>query len=469
MKNIVPEARLIRVIAGLLLLGLAWGGPLAAADAPQTLGERHQLPNGLVWLFSPQSDLPLINMNLLIRAGVLQDPPAKAGLANLTAELLLMGTKTRSAAQIAEALDFRGIKLGAGAADDYAVISLTVLKKDLAAGLELFKDILLNPAFAPPEVTRKVERLKAALKSDEDNPGVVVARAFNRQLFGAFPYGHPIRGTAEGLSAIKPPDLKEFHQRYYRPNNAILSVVGDLSPEEANKLVQETFGPWPQAPIPATQLPPIPPLNETRVSVINKDISQANILLGNLGIARRNPDFYALQVMNYILGGGGFASRLMDNIRDNRGLAYAVGSAFDPGLEPGYFAVSLETKNVSADLAVKEVLAEIKRIQTQPVSPEELADAKSYLIGSFPRKMDSMGKRARLMGVVEFYGLGLDYPWRYPGLIRGLTAADLQKVAQKYLHPDKYLLVVVGKKSEMPPPLGEAAPLPAKEKKDASK
>ena len=213
----------------------------------------------------------------------------------------------------------------------------------------------------------------------------------------------------------------------------------------------------------------MPPLNERRVVVINKDISQANIILGNLGIARANPDFYALQVMNYILGGGGFASRLLDNIRVNRGLAYSVSSQFDPGLEPGPFVVALETKNPSAGEAVEQVLAEIKRIREEPVTGAELNDAKSYLIGSFPRKMDSLAKRAWLMGYAEFYGLGLDYPWRYPELIRNLTPTDIQKVAQKYLHPDKYLLVVVGKKAEIPPLFGGPPPSGGEEKKDVQK
>jgi zinc protease len=183
--------------------------------------------------------------------------------------------------------------------------------------------------------------------------------------------------------------------------------------------------------------------------LIDKDISQANIVLGSLGITRKNPDFYAFQVMNYILGGGGFASRLMDEIRVNRGLAYSVSSSFSPGLEPGPFAVTLETKNASATEAISQVVEQLKRIRTQPVTPEEVQDAKSYLIGSFPRKMDSMSKRAWLLAYVEFYGLGLDYPWRYRELIEHLTPADLQKVAEKYINPENYLLVVVGKKSAM--------------------
>jgi zinc protease len=442
--------------------------PVGGEEAPKVLGTKQTLPNGLVWLHSQQSGLPLVTLQLLVKAGVLQEPPAKAGLANLTAQLLLSGTKKRSAAQVAQELDFLGARLKAAGGDDFATVSLTVLKKDLAQGLELMKDVLLNPAFALDEVKRTVAQLQASLAADEDEPGVVAGRAFARELFGPFPYGRPVKGTSEGLRAITPQDIKEFHQRFYRPNNAILSVAGDLSLDEAQGWVTQIFGSWPQEPVPAPKLPPIPALEKSKATVINKDISQANIVLGNLGLARSNPDFYGVQVMNYIFGGGGFSSRLMDNIREKRGLAYHVRSDFSPGLEPGPFSVSLETKNASAREALEQVLSEMAHIRNELVTAQELQDAKSYLIGSFPRKMDSLDRRAGLMAYVEFYGLGLDYPWRYPDLIQGLTPADIQRVAQKYLHPDKYLLVVVGKQSEMPSLTG-LAPAGKEESKNESK
>jgi zinc protease len=450
------------VVIGVLL----WSGATLAAPASQVLGTRQQLPNNLVWLFSRQAELPLVTLELIIKAGTLEDPPGKEGMANLTASLLRNGTKTRSSAKIAEELDFMGAHLGAAGGDDFATISLTVLKKDLGPALDLFKDILMNPTFPAAEVQRKVSQVKAELVSQEDEPGVVASRAFVKNLYGAFPYGHPVLGTVQGLSAITPKDLVEFHRKYYRPNNAVLSLVGDLTQDEAHQWVSKTFGAWAAAPIPATTLPAIPPLEKRREVVIDRDISQANVILGNLGIARKDPDFYAVQVMNYILGGGGFASRLMDDIRESRGLVYNVSSAFSPGLAPGPFAVSLETKNATAGEAITQVVEQLRRIRTQPVTPEELSDAKSYLIGSFPRKMDSMSKRAWLLGYVEVYGLGLDYPWRYPDLIEHLTPADIQKAADQYLHPDKYLLVVVGKKSAMKSLPGASPSQDKEEKKD---
>lgn len=450
-----------------VVIGVLWFSSAAQA-APEThvLGTREKLSNGLVYLFSQQSELPLVTLELIIKAGALEDPPGKEGLANLMASLLLNGTKSRASTKIAEELDFMGAHLSASGGDDFATVSLTVLKKDLGPALDLLKDILQNPTFPVAEMQRKVSQFKAALASDEDEPMVVASRAFMKDLYGSFPYAHPVRGTPQGLSAITRSDLVEFHRKYYRPNNAVLSLVGDLTPEEARQWVTKTFGAWAATPIPPAKLPPIPPLTHRKEVVIDKDISQANIILGNLGITRNNPDFYALQVMNYILGGGGFASRLMDDIRVNRGLAYGVSSSFSPGLEPGPFTVTLETKNATAAEAINQVVAQLRGIKTKPVTADELKDAKSYLIGSFSRKMDSMSKRAWLLGYVEVYGLGLDYPWRYPELIQHLTPADIQAVADKYIHPENYLLVIVGKKSAMTSLPGASPSQKKEEKKD---
>ena len=465
----VMEKKLLKRFTWVVVGVLLWSSAVLAAPESQVLGTRHKLPNDLVWLFSPQTELPLVTLELLIKAGTLTDPPGKEGLANLTASLLLNGTKSRSAAKIASELDFMGARLSVSGGGDFATVSLTVLKKDLGPALELLQDILMNPTFPAAEVVRKVNQFKAALTSAEDEPKVVASRTFIKHLYGAFPYNHPVMGTAQGLTAITRQDLIEFHRNYYRPNNSVLSVVGDLTPEEAQKWVTEIFGAWAAAPLPAVKLPAIPPLDQRQEVVIDKDISQANVILGNLGITRNNPDFYAFQVMNYLLGGGGFVSRLMDDIRVNRGLAYSVYSSFDPGLEPGPFIVALETKNASAGEAITQVVEQLRRMMTQPVTPEELKEAKSYLIGSFPRKMDSISKRAWLLGYVEVYGLGLDYPWRYPELIGHLTPEDIQKVAEKYLHPEKYLLVVVGKKSAMSHLPGALPGQKKEEKKDEEK
>ena len=184
-------------------------------------------------------------------------------------------------------------------------------------------------------------------------------------------------------------------------------------------------------------------IEQTVIRKIDKNITQANIEIGNIGISRENPDFYSVIIMNYILGGGGFSSRLMDNIRDNKGLAYDVHSAFSAQKEPGAFSVSIKTKNESASEVIAETLKEIRRIQAEPVSDKELEDAKSYLTGSFPLRMDTYEKIAGMLTAIEIYDLGLDYPQKYPALINKVTREDVKRVAQKYLHPDNLVIVVV--------------------------
>jgi len=222
-----------------------------------------------------------------------------------------------------------------------------------------------------------------------------------------------------------------------------MAVVGDVTQKEIVDLLNDYFKTWQKKgqPLPALVQPPV--IEKTVVQKIDKDVAQANIELGHIGISRENPDFYAVSVMNYILGGGGFSSRLMDNIRDNKGLAYDVHSAFSVQKEPGAFTVTIQTKNESANDVIAQTMEEIRRIQTDLVSEKELADAKAYLTGNFPLKMDTYAKIAGMLTSIETYNLGLDYPEKYPVLINGVSREDIRRVAKKYLRPDKMVIVVV--------------------------
>ncbi len=415
----------------------------APVQAGEPLARRIVLENGLTLLVSEKRSLPIVTVQVLIRAGSVLEPEEKAGLANLAAGLLTRGTKRRSALEISEAIEFVGGSLGSSGGIDSASISLTVLKKDLDLGLDLLADILLNPVFAEEEIRRKVNETLAAIRKKQEEPGVVAEEAFAALIFGDHPYGWPLEGTEESLRRITRKDLQAFHATYYRPERTIVAVVGDVGVEEIVARFRALFGDWQRGNAPDPLLPSPPSLESLTVKKIDKSLTQANIVLGHLGISRGNPDFYAVQVMNYILGSGGFASRLMANIRDEKGWAYDIRSHFMARLYPGPFIVSLQTKNETAQPAIEEILKEIRRIREELVTDQELADAKAYLIGSFPLRLDTNAEIASLLTAIEFYGLGLDYVERYPELIRGVTKEEVLQVARKYLDPEHLALVVV--------------------------
>lgn len=439
MRVFMKTGRFFTLTALIICLIFLWN--TVYAEAP--LADRQVLPNGMVLLHVERSSLPIVQIRLGIRAGQLMETAPKAGLSSLTASLLREGTKSRSSSQISDAIEFVGGSLQASGGGENAMISLTVLKKDLDLGFSLLADILLNPSFPEQELEREKTLVKAAIKRQLEDPGTVAAHAFARHLYGNHPFSMPAEGTGETLDNITRKDVVEFHRKYYVPNNSWMAVVGDITEDEIKTLIDRYLSGWNKGDT-AIKIPPLPaPPSETRVVLIQKDITQANIILGHLGLKRTDPDYYAVLTMNYILGGGGFASRLMDNIRDDKGLAYSVYSTFIPGSTIGSFRASLETKNESANTAISELLSEMKRIQREPVSRKELDDAKAYITGSFPLRMDSSSKIANLLVSVESFGLGMAYVYDYLEAVRAVTTEDIQRVAKKYLHPERYIMVVV--------------------------
>ncbi len=399
--------------------------------------------NGLVLLHSEQHNLPIVKVTLLIKASPLNETPEKAGLASLTADLLTEGTETRSSEEISEEIEFIGAEISASTDVDYTMISLSVLKKDIEKGFELFSDILLNPAFPEKEIERIKMLIKGSLKQREEDPGFIAERRFRKIVYGEHPYGRLVEGDPGTIDSITREDIVRFYESYYRPNNAILAVVGDLSYEEVDQLLRKYLAAWARKPVPEEMTYSIPDLGKSVFVSVDRDLTQANIILGHIGIERSNPDYYAVSVMNYILGGGGFASRIMNRIRDDLGLAYDVHSFYSSDRYRGVFQAGVQTKNESAKAVIGLLLEEIERIRKEPVSDEELADAKSFLTGSFPRRLDTMGKIASFLALTEFYDLGIDYDRRYPEYINSVTKEEIIKVAKKYLHPERYVLVIV--------------------------
>ena len=425
------------------LIGIFFAVALAAPLRAGLVPKRSVLDNGIVLLTSEQKALPMVSIELLIDAGSRYDAPNQEGLANLVAKLLTYGTKRRTALQINETLDFLGASLSTGCSDDLASVSMTILKKDLTTGLELLGDILINSTFPQQEIERQKQSVIASIKARDESPGDIAQRRFAAALFPQSPYGRPVEGTETSVKGIQQKSLREFYERYYRPNRSILAVVGDVSEQESTQALNQAFRSWRKGEPGGKPLVPSV-IGSSQVIRVNKDLTQANIMMGHEGVPRNHPDYYAIQVMNYILGGGGFSSRAMDSIRNERGLAYSVYSHFGAEKSHGTFVFVMQTKNDTAEEAIRIAREEIRRMREQPVTDQELDDAKNYLTGSFPLRLDTNHKVASFLAQVEFFQLGLDYPDRYADLIRKVTREDVQRVAKAYLHPEKLITVVVG-------------------------
>jgi zinc protease len=425
----------------LICLILAPSSATLAADIGPT---KFVTANGMTVLVLEQHFLPIVEIHALIKTGSAQDPPDKAGLANLVASLLDEGTTTRTSKQLAEQIDFVGGTLEARATEDYTTASARVLKKDVDLGFTLLADILQHPAFLKPEFERIRSQILGEMASDNDDPGHVAMKAFNQLVFHGHPYRWPLNGTEESLAKITHADVLNFYAKEYVPTQVILTVVGDVTLDQVTGLVQTHFGGWKKVPPPARNVKSAAPVEKKTVQLIEKDLTQSNVILGHGGITRTNPDFYAVTVMNYILGAGGFSSRLMESIRDKQGLVYGIMSHFDARLMPGSFWINFQTRTEATNQAIQSVLTEVKKIREDPVSDQELAEAKSFLMGSFPLRLDTTAKLAQVLAQVEFYGLGFEYFSQYPKWIERVTKEDVQRVAKQYLNPQRYALVVVG-------------------------
>lgn len=421
-------------------------GSQATAEA-RLSPTRTVLGNGLVVITSPQPALPMVTLSLLIESGSRLDLAGREGTANLVAQLLTYGTKKRSAVEFSDALDFLGATISTGCSEEAVTANLTVLKKDLDEGLKLLAEMLTEAAFPQEEIERQKQAVLATIRAQEEQPGHVAEVKFMEALFPKSPYGRQVEGTAESVKRIDRAGLLDYYEKNIRPERAILAVVGDVSEKEIAGKLTSAFQPWQKqsAGKPAATAPAAGPAT---VIKINKQLTQANIVLGHAGVPRTHPDYYAIQVMNYILGGGGFSARLMNSIRNERGFAYSVYSQFEPQKYTGSFQVVMQTKNESAAEAIKLAVAEIRQMREQGVTDAELNEAKDYLIGSFPLRFDTNRKVAAFLSQVEFYGLGLDYPDKYPEIIRKITKADVLRVAKTYLHPEKLITVVVADQSK---------------------
>lgn len=421
------------------LIGWAGAAPLRAMPRVH----RTLLPNQLRLIVFEDHSLPIVVFRLLADAGSWRDPKGKEGLANLTAKAILLGTAQRPASAIDTELDFMGSSFEAYCGKDYAMLSMETLKSRMDKGAALLADTLLQPSFPDDELKKEIARISGEIRSSEDRPIETAEKAFSKALFRSGPYAHNVEGTVESLAAVARQDVADFHGAFYRPNNCILTVGGDITPEEVQEKIAPLLSAWSPGEIPGA--PFETSFTEKGETVcIDRPVAQASIILGNPGVDRGNKDYYALLVMNHILGGGSFSSRLMEEIRVKRGLAYATASFFSAMKHEGSFQIIVQTKNATAKEAVALAVEQMQRIRKEPVSPHELETARKYLVGSFPQRFSTQKELADFLTQVEYFGLGADYPDRFPSLIKAVTREDVLRVAQTYLHPDNPVLVVVG-------------------------
>ncbi|HWP35677.1 MAG TPA: pitrilysin family protein [Thermodesulfobacteriota bacterium] len=453
----VTEADLARVAQEAFRAAEAEGRGQPAARPADGEVTRVVLDNGLRVLVKEAHAVPIVTMRIVFLGGVRAETERTAGLNNFLAGMLTKGTATRSAAEIAREIESIAGSLEGDSGRNTFGATATVLSRFLDEGLDLFADVVLNPAFPPAEIEKRRQDVLAAIRAQEDNPSAYVFRLFARALFPAHPYGLNTLGTEASIRALTRDDLVDYYRRFAAPNNAVLAVVGDVSTPEILERLKAKFGAWPRREVPLPTPPPQAPHPAvTRVEEV-KPKAQAQIVVGNLGTTVTDPDRYALQVLNAVLSGQG--GRLFYELRDRESLAYALSSFSIEGLEPGAFGVYIGTAPDKVPRALAAIERELERVRTERVAPEELERAKRYLIGSFEIDLQRGSATALTLALNELYGVGYEEYRRYAEKINAVTADDVLRVARKVIQPERYTVAIIRPAeaaSVLPGPVREA-------------
>ena len=417
--------------------------PLAARQVNFPPYQLRTLPNGLQVIAVSHHEQPAVSLRLIFRAGGAQDPPNKPGVAYLAASLLDQGTTTKTAEQIATTIDSIGGAIGAGAGSDLTFINAAVMKDSLGLGLDLVSELARQPAFSREEIDRQRQQILSGLKVSYDDPDYLAGVVFDRLVYGFHPYGKPDSGTPESIAAITRDDLLAFHTRWFAPNNAILAIVGDVTAGEAFAGAERAFGQWPRTELPPLKAEEPPPPTRRAVIVDRPGAAQTEIRVGNIALARRHPDYLALDVAMKILGGEG-GNRLHRVLRSERGLTYGASADLNALKDTGDIVAETDTRSEKTAEALRLMVEEIGRLQRQRVSTRELADAQEYLTGSFPLTIETPSAIALQVLNAIFYGLDLNDLQTYRERVHMITVDDIQRVAQQYLRADRLSIVLVG-------------------------
>jgi predicted Zn-dependent peptidase len=425
-------------------------------EVPDPARYRHRLSNGIPVYVAPDSTLPLVRIGIQLRQGSYLEPEDKVGLAGLTGSLIRAGgTERLEAGTFDEEAEYLAADISSFGGDSRAGASLQCITPVLDPAMDLFFEMLRRPRFDEARLAVEKENLLEAMRQRNDDPSDILAREWDWLLEGERFY-RSRRMTEQHLQAISREDLVRFHQKYWRPENMIVTVSGDVDPEKILAKIDSYLRDWPGEGTRA-EWPPPQPTHQPRPGAyhVEKDIPQGTVFLGH-PVPRwtdwGNPDRAALQVMDHILGGAGFTSRITKRIRSDEGLAYDASSSFGfDALGPGSFTVSFQSKNGTVALAAKIALEEIARIRTEPASDEEIAIAKASLIETFPRRFESAAQIAGIYAGDAFIGRSHDYWKNWRPQVEAVTADDVLRVAREYLKPEAIVFLVVGKWEEIAP------------------
>ncbi|MBM4169995.1 MAG: insulinase family protein [Ignavibacteria bacterium] len=427
-------------------------GPTPAFALPKP--QHATLKNGLKVMLVEQHELPVVNLQLVFQSGSANDPFDMPGLASVMFDMIDEGTVNRDALQIAEDIAFLGASMNWSTWIDGSYGTLQTLKEKLSDALAIYADVLLNPSFPAKEFDRIQKTRIAALMQENDQPAVVATKVFSHVVFGGqHPYGTPSNGTMQSIRSLTIDNLKKFYADHVRSNNATLIAAGDITLKELIPLLEKHLGSWKSGNVPMARFPKTAPELKRGVFLVDKpQAPQSQLRVGHLGTHRLNEDYFALEVMNTILGGQ-FTSRINYNLRERRGYTYGARSGFSYRKSDGPFLASAGVKSSVTDSSVIETLYEIKRIRDEAVTVEELEMAKTSMILRYPSGFEAPAQLTNQLANVVLYGLGDNYFNTYISNINKVTLADVQRVAKKYLNPEQISIVIVGDVASIREPL----------------
>jgi zinc protease len=407
---------------------------------------RDVLANGVIVLSKSTPVTPAVTLNVSIRAGAVADPPSLSGVSHFVSKTLDRGTMTRSAEQIAEDLDGRGVSLAVTLTRQVLSLTCTCLVEDFEGVLALLADIIRNTTFPVAEVESRRSEVVTLIRQDEDNPAVVAVDGLMELLYSpVHPYGRRLRGTVETAERIDSAILKDFHREHVSPASVSLAVVGDIEPQRAVAAASASFGSWGAPPAPAVDFPALTPAVGRRTRVIpmmNK--AQTDIAYGFTAIRRADPAYDAYSLMNHIMGQYSMGGRLGDSIRERQGMAYYVFSSLDANVVPGPLMIRAGVNPTNVVRAVESIDTELKNLVADGPTEQELIESKQYLIGSLPRNLETNAAIAAFLQTAEYFGLGLDYDLRVPDLLRAVTRDEVHEAARRAVDPSKATVVVAG-------------------------